>query len=166
MGSGKLAEPSTIVLPAATIEKLLPSALLALSINGTDYVTNKNIISLEFGGKNNIRLDDGFYPGSGFQDAADATSGAIRGRLEFGDREFNRKFVARFQNGSDELTKLKAQTTGTAVITLTCDANNSLAVTFQKVGFSVVEVGDTDGRVTVSVECTLLYDSVNGVISA
>jgi hypothetical protein len=150
VGSGKLTEPSGITLPAATLEKLLPSASLAITINGTDYVTNKNIISLEFGGKNNIRLDDSFYPGSGFQAAGDATSGAIRGRLEFGNREFTLKFLARFQNGSDELTKLKEQTTGTAVITLTYDADNSLQVTFKKVSFAIAEVVDTDGRVTVS----------------
>ncbi|MCC6362207.1 MAG: hypothetical protein IT165_01715 [Bryobacterales bacterium] len=164
VGSGKLTEPSGITLPAATVEKLLPSASLALTINGTNYVTNKNIISLEFGGKNNIRLDDGFYPGSGFQTPADATSGAIRGRMEYGNRQFNLKFVARFVNGSDELTKLKNQTTGTAVITLTYDANNSLEVTFAKVSFSMAEVVDTDGRVTVSVECAPMY--LAGIISA
>jgi hypothetical protein len=164
VGSGKLTEPSGIALPAAIVEKLLPSASLALTINGTNYVTNKNIISLEFGGKNNIRLDDGFYPGSGFQTPADSTSGAIRGRMEYGNRQFNLKFVARFVNGSDELTKLKNQTSGTAVITLTYDANNSLEVTFTKVSFSMAEVVDTDGRVTVSVECAPMYQA--GIISA
>jgi hypothetical protein len=96
VGSGKLTEPSGITLPAAVVEKLLPSASLALTINGTNYVTNKNIISLEFGGKNNIRLDDGFYPGSGFQTPADSTSGAIRGRMEYGtfDAIFTKDHVA------------------------------------------------------------------------
>jgi hypothetical protein len=164
VGSGKLTEPSGIALPAAIVEKLLPSASLALTINGTNYVTNKNIISLELGGKNNIRLDDGFYPGSGFQSPADSTSGAIRGRMEYGNRQFSLKFVARFVNGSDELTKLKNQTSGTAVITLTYDANNSLEVTFTKVSFSMAEVVDTDGRVTVSVECAPMYQA--GIISA
>lgn len=164
VGSGKLTEPSGIALPSAIVEKLLASASLALTINGTNYVTNKNIISLEFGGKNNIRMDDGFYPGSGFQTPADSTSGAIRGRMEYGNRQFNLKFVARFVNGSDELTKLKAQTSGTAVITLTYDANNSLEVTFAKVSFSMAEVVDTDGRVTISVECAPMYQA--GIVSA
>src|ERR1051325_351943 len=163
VGSGKLTDPSGITLPAATAEKLLPSASLALSVNGTDYVTNKNVVSLEFGGKNNIRMEDGYYPGSGFQSAGDTTSGAIRGRMEYGNRQFNLRFVARFKNGSDELTKLKAQTSGTAVATLTYDSNNSLEVTFTKVQFSTAEVGDTDGRVTVSVDCLPLYNS--GIIS-
>src|ERR1035437_8681049 len=31
-------------MPAATVEKLLPSASLTLTINGVDYVTSKNIV--------------------------------------------------------------------------------------------------------------------------
>jgi len=110
-GTGKLTEPSAISMPAATLEKLLPSASLAV-----DYVTNKNIVSLETPWKNNIKMDAGFLPGSGFQTSGDATTGAIRGRLEFGDRQGTLKFTARFDNISTELTKLKAQTTGTATI--------------------------------------------------
>src|SRR3974377_769258 len=120
-GSGKMTEPSAITMPAATAEKLLPSASLTLTINGVDYVTNKNIVSLETSWKNNIRMDQGFYPGSGFQSAGDPPSGAIRGRMEFGNRQGSLKFTARFDNASTELTKLKAQTTSTAVITLTFD---------------------------------------------
>jgi hypothetical protein len=166
VGSGKLTEPSGITLPAATLEKLLPSASLALTINGVDYVTNKNIVSLETSWKNNIRTDAGFFPGSGFQTAGDATTGAIRGRLEFGNRAGALKFVARFDHNSTELTLLKAQTTGTAVIHLQFDTNNSLDITWQKVAFATAEVGETDQIVTVAVDATPLYDSTNGIISA
>src|ERR1039458_7754622 len=41
-GSGKLTEPSAITMPAATVEKLLPSVSLTLTINGVDYVTRKH----------------------------------------------------------------------------------------------------------------------------
>ena len=111
-------------------------------------------------------MDAGFFPGSGFQTPGDATSGAIRGRLEFGKRQGTLRFTARFENGSTELTKLKSQTTGTAVITLTYDANNSLQITWEKVSFATAEVGETDGIVTVAVECLPMYDSTNGIISA
>jgi len=165
-GSGKMTEPSSIVMPAATAEKLLPSASLALTIDGVDYVSNKNIVSLETGWKNNVRMDAGFYPGSGFQTAGDATSGAIRGRLEFGNRQGTLRFTARFENGSTELTKLKNQTTGTAVISLAYDANNSLEITWHKVSFATAEVGETDGVVTVAVECLPMFDAANGIVSA
>src|SRR5512133_2655479 len=68
VGSGKVVDAATgITMPAATAEKLLPSASLALTINGVNYVSNKNIVSLETGWKNNLLADAGFYPGSGFQ---------------------------------------------------------------------------------------------------
>jgi hypothetical protein len=165
-GSGKLTQPSGIALPAATFEKLLPSASLALSINGTDYVSNKNLVSLETSWKNNIKMDAGFFPGSGFQTVGDATSGAVRGRLEFGNRQGGLKFVARFDHNSTELATLQSQNTGTAAITLTFDPNNSLAITWQQVSFATAEVGETDGVVTVAVTCTPQYSASNGVISA
>jgi len=84
-----------------------------VTVNGVDYVTSRNLASLELGFKNNLRLDSGFYPGSGTQDGA-----AIRGRLEFWDRESSLKFTARFEHGSTEHTKLRNQTTGTAVVGL------------------------------------------------
>ncbi len=166
VGSGKFAEPSNIVIPSATLEKLLPSASLTLSINGVNYVTNKNIVSLETAWKNNVRADGGFYPGSGFQTPGDATSGAIRGRLEFGNRQGTIKFVARFENGSSELTKLRSQTTGTATIGLSYDANTSLEITWQKVSFATAELGETDGIVTVSVDCLPMWHETNGIVSA
>ena len=167
VGSGKVIDSATgITMPAATTEKLLPSASLTLSINGVDYVTNKNIVSLETGWKNNIRMDAGFFPGSGFQTAGDGSTGAIRGRLEFGNRVGNLKFVARFMNGSDEYTKLKAQTTGTAVVTLAYDANNSLQLTWQQVTYSVVEIAETDQILTVAVECLPMYHVTNGILTA
>jgi len=166
VGSGKYVEPSGITMPAATVEKLLLSASLALTINGVNYVSNKNIVSLETSWKNNVRLDGGFFPGSGFQTPGDGSSGAIRGRLEFGNRQGALRFVARFENGSTELTKLRQQTAGTAVILLTYDTNNSLELTWHKVSFATAEVGETDGIVTVSVECLPMWDETSGVVSA
>jgi hypothetical protein len=166
VGSGKYVEPSGITMPAATAEKLLPSASLALTINGVNYVSNKNIVSLETSWKNNVRMDGGFYPGSGFQTAGDGASGAIRGRLEFGNRQGMLRFVARFENGSTELTKLRQQTSGAAVLSLTHDVNNSLAITWPKVSFATAELGETDGIVTVAVECLPMWDEANGIISA
>jgi len=106
-------------------------------------------------------------PEWGWSDAyGDATSGAIRGRLEFGNRQGTLKFVARFENGSSELTKLRSQTSGTATIGLSYDANNSLEITWQKVSFATAEVGETDGIVTVSVDCLPMWHETNGIVSA
>jgi hypothetical protein len=245
VGSGKITDPSGLTIPAATVENLMPAASLAITINGVDYVTNKNIVSLETGWKNNLSLDGGFYPGCGFQTqvvgtftttfasnvvtsaghglqdnamvtvsgsalpagltagtvyhvinaATDtmklseteggtevditsdgtpphtmtvlpSTTGAVRGRLEYGNRVGTLRFVARFEDGSLELKKLKAQTTGTAVVSLNHDTYNSLELTWHQLAFSSAEVGDSDGRVTVSVECLPMYHVSNGILTA
>ncbi len=161
VGTGNFTEPSAITLPAATTEHLLPAASAAVTINSVDYVTAKNFVSLEAGWKNNIRLDDGFYPGSGTNEGA-----AIRGRMEVGNREASLRFTARFDDTSLEYTKLKAQTEGTAVITLTYGDNDSLTLTFQRVQFGMVERSSQNGIVTVDVTCVPLYHSVNKLLTA
>ncbi len=165
VASGKLLRPSTIAIPAKTTEKLLPSASLALSILAHDYVAAKNIVSFEMGWKNNIMLNEGFFPGSGFQTGGDATTGAIRGRLEHGERELMAKFVARFVNGSPELTALNSQTSGTLVASLTYDANNSLTITFQKVTYRTTKLDNTNGLVTVAVDVIPLVHATDGLLS-
>jgi hypothetical protein len=157
--SGAFTDPSGIILPTATAENLLNAYSAAITILGVDYVSLKNFESLEMGWDNAFR--EGFFPGSGQQDGFQ-----IQGRLEVGDRVPLFNFVARFVNGSTELQKMRDLTTGTAVVTLTKDANNSLSVTWQQVGFSVAEVGETDGIVTVSVTGKPQYNATNGVVSA
>ena len=263
VGSGKHLVPSGIAIPAATAELLLPSSSISCEINGVDYVTNKNIVSLDVTWKNNLHVDSGFFPGSGMQGAdtqveritltgtggtanvtlaggltklatfgtsltltagafvtswladydaqgivissdgpeiiftakvagtgftapaianvapnlagtvdhvqgniASGSSGAIRGRLEVGDREAGLTFVARFDHNSYELTKLKGQNEGTAVISLTYDANNSLQLTYHRCVFSVAELGETDGILTVQVTVTPLWHVSNGLLTA
>ena len=161
VGSGKFAEPSEITLPAATAETLLPAASASITINGVDYVTAKNFVSLEAGWNNNILLDDGFYPGSGTNAGA-----AIRGRLEVGSREASLRYTARFEAGSTEYAKMKNQTEGTAVISLTYDTSHSFTLTFQRVQFGLVERGSQNGIVTVDVTCVPLYHSTNGIFTS
>ena len=165
VGSGKLTEPSGISLPAATAEKLLPAASLAATIITVDYVSLKNILSLEIGIKNNLNINEGFFPGSGFQTGGDATSGAIRGRIEIGARQYSLKFTVRLDSASAEWTKLKAGTTGTAVIGVTYDTNNNWTATFQKIAIKVVNFTDANGIVTANCEADPLYDSTNGILS-
>jgi len=86
--------------------------------------------------------------------------------MEVGDRVPAFSFVARFVDGSTELQKVRDLTTGTAVIALTKDANNSLSVTWHKMGFSVADLGETDGIVTVAVTGQPMYDETNGLLTA
>lgn len=165
VGSGKHASPSSIVIPNATTEKLLASASLAMTVNSVDYVTAKKIVNLELTWRNNLRTDAGFYPGSGFH-TTDPTSGAVRGRLEVGERELAFRFTARFDASSTELAQVENQTEGTAVLSLTYNANNSLQLTVQRVQIASAELDEADGLVTVNAECAALWHSSNGLITA
>jgi hypothetical protein len=163
--SGILTLPSAITIPAATTENLLPAGTAAITINGTDYVANKNIVSVQFGWKNNIQLSDGFFPGSGFQTAGDATSGAVRGRMEYGARAANFSFVARANSSSPEYAALIALTSGTAVVNLSQGSSHIFQATFQKMPYRAVRRGDLNGLCTVEVTGDPMYHPSNGILS-
>lgn len=160
VGSGLITEPSAITLPAKTAEKELPGASLALTIIGTDYVALKSVVSLDWGWDNAPREETGFFPGSGTQNGY-----AVKGRIENGDRIPMLKFVTRVRVGSPEYATLRNLTTGTAVITQTFDANNSYTATFHQIGFKVVELGETNGLMTLSVEASTQFHASNGVLT-
>lgn len=159
INTGVCTEPSVVTLPAPAVFHEFIANSLTLTIAGVDYVASKSWESLEIVWDNMFR--PGWFPGNTFQDGF-----ATQGRFEVGDRQCGFSFVVRYANGSTELTKLRALTTGTAVIGLSYDSNNSLAFTWQKMGFRVVEIGNKDGIVTVGVTGDPLYDSTNGVCSA
>ena len=133
---------------------------MSLTINGVDYVSNKRILSGSIAWKNNLMLQAGFYPGSGLQSGY-----AIRGRLEIGARVPSFTFTTRLVNGSDEYSKLVAQTTGTAVLSVNYDANNSAQWTWQKISYQVVENTEADGIVAVTVTIAPQYHATNGILT-
>jgi predicted RecB family endonuclease len=75
------------------------------------------------------------------------------------------QFVVRVQAGSTEYASLIALTTGTATFTMARDANNSFTMLIQKLGFNVVELGNTDGIATLQVTGVQLYDATNGLVT-
>lgn len=156
--SGKYTEPSSYTMPASPTLHEMQAGGMTLTINGIDYVASKNFLSLDASWDNNFR--PGFFPGSGTQDGFQ-----IQGRLEIGDRTCGFTYVARYANGSTELTKLRALTSGTAVITFTYDANNALSMTYQKMIFKMAELGESDGMVTVAVTASPQYDVTNGLLT-
>jgi hypothetical protein len=167
VGSGKYVSPSTIDMPAIESEHVLNSAAAStVTIRTVNYITNKRFVSLDMMYKNNVRLDTGFYPGSGTQ-----SSYAIRGRMRRGDPTASLSFVAEFDDGSTELTDMLAGTEGTAQITIpgaTIGAGpqtHKLDVTFHRVVFKGAVIGETDGLVTVQVDCSVMKHATNGVMT-
>ncbi|MBN9658631.1 MAG: hypothetical protein J0H49_10670 [Acidobacteria bacterium] len=166
VGCGKVASPSNIALPASPLVEHTMSGMSAtVTINGVDYVLNKSLVSVDTSFQNNIDLDGGFFVGSGFDDGW-----ALRGRMERSNRSYGLNFVARVESNSTEEAKLKSLTTGPAVITLTGDSidgthNHTVKLSYVKVGFKAVEVGDSNGKVVYAVACEPIWDATNGILT-
>lgn len=159
-GSGLLTQPSAITLPATLSEHNALSSSMALTINGTDYVAGKTILSGSIGWKNNLLLNAGYYPGSGIQSGA-----AVRGRQELGVRVPTFTFVARLLHTSPEYAALIAQTTGTAACTLTYDSTHNFTWNWEQISYKVVKRGQADGIATVEVTVQPQYNSSTGILS-
>jgi hypothetical protein len=159
--SGLYTEPSAVTLAAQPTWSEMRSASLALTINGVDYVAAKTWVSLETGWENNFR--PGWLPGSTAVDGY-----ATQGRFEVGDRVPTFSFVVRYQHGSTELATLRALTTGTAVVGLQSgtDVNNALTLTWEKTAFTVAELADENGIVTIGVTVIPMFDPTNSLFSA
>jgi hypothetical protein len=154
VGSGRIIEPSGVTVPSLITEHILPQSSIALVINGVDYVANANIISGEFSWKNNYLANAGFFPGSGVQNpvgGATVGAGAVRGRMEIGNRTTTLTFRARLDATSAEFAALQAGTTGTAKFSITYDAANSMTVDWDQIQYEMVDYGDSDGLVSVDV---------------
>jgi hypothetical protein len=159
--TGMYTSPSGITLPAATPHEFNAGMITALTFNGVNYLSGgaaKQFVSMDASWENNFR--PGFFPGSGSQDGYQ-----IQGRFEWGDRTFTVQFVVRVEAGSTEYASLIALTTGTATFTMTRDADNSFTMLIPKMGFNVVELGNTDGIATLQVTGVQLYDPTNGLVT-
>ena len=144
VGSGKVITPSAITLPTVLAENFLNAAGASVIINGIDYVLNQTLISVEVNWNNNVRLDAGYYPGSGSQNGF-----ALRGRMEWGDRTCQITVRARACPGSAEYNALLTMASGPATISVTGTAPHAITMTFPKVMYSSVVNGEADGLVTV-----------------
>ena len=156
VGTGSVTFPSGLTFPAVTPEHMLNASGAAININDIDYVLNASFISAEFRWNNNVRLASGYYPGSGQQNGF-----ALRGRMEYGNRECTLTFVARAAKGSEEFANLMTQKEGPVTITVKGAAIGGGAQFHQ---FSILSTravtsgvvnGEADGIVTVN--CTVKF---------
>jgi hypothetical protein len=135
---------------------MLNASGAAININGIDYVLNQSFISAEFRWNNNVRLASGYYPGSGQQNGY-----AIRGRMEYGNRECTLTFVARAAKGSQEFANLMSQAEGPTTITVkgaqigAGPQNHQFSILSTRSSTSGVVNGEADGIVTVN--CTVRF---------
>ncbi len=163
-GAGVHATPSAVTLPSVLVEKYMRSSSMSITVNGTDYVAGtpgaKTILSGSMTWNNNCILPLRYTPGSGL----DADGFAVGNRIFIGNRASGLQFTALLTKDSTEYTKLKSQTTGTAVITLTFDATHFVTWTYESVSFQMREVTQVEGLVAVTVTCATKSDPTNGVL--
>lgn len=164
VGCGKFASASTITIPAVTTEHSLNSgSATAITINGVNYISNARFFNFELTYRNNIRLDAGYYPGSGTQSGFN-----LRGRMWRGDPQVTARITALFENGSTELDDFLAQTEGTGRITIPGAAmgvaTHLLDITLYRTVTENVQIGDQDGLVSISADIACLEHASNGVL--
>jgi hypothetical protein len=154
-GSGLVTTPSAVSVPAVTTEHHALASGMSLSINGVDYVAAASGVSGSFTWSNALLAEEGYYLGSG----EDGAGFAVRNRLEYGKRVAGFEFTARLLSSSLEYTKLKALTTGSAVIVLPYDTTHTATITLTEVGFIKTENTEQNGLVTVKVTAEPMFNS-------
>ena len=166
-GAGRVQIPGVTPMPALTQEHFLNAAGASININGVDYVLQESFVSLEFRWNNNVRLDTGFFPGSGTQNGY-----AVRGRMEYGIREMTLNFVARAQKGSAEYNNLINQTEGPATFgvqgaLISGTTYHNFTITMPRTRMQSVVNGEDNNIVTVQCGVTALQptDGVTPIIS-
>lgn len=166
VGTGQVVSPSGIVMPALTTEHFLNAASATINIGGIDYVATQSFISLEFRYNNNVRLPSGYYPGSGTQNGY-----AIRGRMEYSNRDISLTFVARAAKGSTEYNNLISLAENPLTVTLTGGIIGAGPATFgaqisaPRTVLSAVTNADADGLVTVNCTVTFLKPPTGDIIT-
>lgn len=156
VGTGDIVQPSGVLIPTTPMFEHAVKPTL-FTIGAENYVTERSFVSLSLTYNNNIRLDQGCFPGSGY----DSSLYQKRGRLENGDRTITLQLVARMRAGSTEFDKLKAKTHGpTSVlcngetIAGTPPSPNDFKVDFPDSIISAAVIGDDAGILTVQVDVT------------
>ena len=167
VGCGKYVSPSTVVVPVVTAEHFLNAGgASSITIIANDYLATNKFNTLSFGVRNNLRRERMYYPGSGTLDGYQ-----IGGRMQHGDREAFLNWTVDFVDGSDELTKMLALTTGTGVVTVggavigAGPSTHEAKATFQQIGIKSAVIGNSSGIVTVACDASVQKHSANGVVT-
>jgi hypothetical protein len=149
-GSGISIVPSGITLPTTpVVENFMSASSMAISVNGVDYVSTKQVLLGSISWKNNPILPLMFTPGSGL----DVNGFAVGNRIFIGDRDVSLTFTAFLEASSTQYAALVAQSTGVTTVTFTHDSGDFVTFTFNVTSFEKVEQTQENGIVAVT--CTM-----------
>lgn len=167
-GTGKYADPSNIdvaTMPFVNEHRMGAGGTTTLTILARDYIALKTFVSLDFGIKKSLRLDEGFYPGSGQQNGYD-----IRGRMQHGKREATLTATVECTAGSPELDDLLNQTEGSAHLVMegptigAGPAKHKIDVEWPRITFQATQLGESNGKVTVAITASIMKHPTLGVM--
>ena len=171
VGSGMLSTGATAPTGAPAVTSIFINQMLKLEIGpvgGSFAEVAARWHNWQLQGNKNIQRDSGFYPGSGFLTTGDASSGAIRGRAEYGKRRAALTLGLRVQTGSTEYSELKAATrlkakitaTGASIPTTSPDVKFSFILEFPNYAYKVLSIAEIgDGIELFNLESLLFYDA-------
>jgi len=155
-GSGISTLPSGVSLPSTPVnEAFMSASSMAITVNGVDYVSSKQVLMGSISWKNNPILPLMFTPGSGL----DSDGFAVGNRIFIGDRDVQLTFTAFLEASSTQYAALVAQTTGVTTVTFTFDATHYVTFNFPVTSFEMVEDVQEDGIVAVTCTMAPRYDS-------
>ncbi len=166
LGTGAFERPSGITIPTIYDETSLNAGnVTTLSMCGFDYLTNKRFVDVNFGWKNNIRDQSGYFPGSGNQDEYQ-----LRGRMRRGAPSITLKSTVECDSGSSEEDALLDQTEGTGIIEFTAPGADTtydsiFKITFHRLRVLSTPIKDSDGIASYDVEYKPLKHTSNGVVT-
>lgn len=155
-GSGISTLPSGVPLPSSPVsEAFMSASSMAISVNGVDYVSSKQVLMGSITWDNNQILPLMFTPGSG----VDSDGFAVGNRIFIGDRNVKLTFTAFLEASSTQYAALVAQSTGVTTVTFTFDATHYVTFTFPITSFETVEDVQEEGIVAVTCTMAPRYDS-------
>jgi hypothetical protein len=133
-------------------------------VSGAEADISCDVRSIRFRSEYSYFENDGYCPGSGYLTTADANSGQIRNKLEFGRRACLVEFVVRADNTTTLLDRLEARTEVTATMTFvgaTISGANAhkLIVRIPRVRYKAVPIAADGDLITYQVQGLLLYDA-------
>ena len=153
-GSGISTLPSGVSLSTALTEAFMSASSMAISVNGVDYVSSKQVLMGSISWKNNPILPLMFTPGSGL----DSDGFAVGNRIFIGDRDVQLTFTSFLEHTSTQYAALVAQSTGVTTVTFTFDATHYVTFTFNITSFETAEQTQEDGIVAVTCKMAARYD--------
>ena len=165
VGTGRFAHPAGITIPPFATEHSLRAGGSSIVVMGVDYVANHKFMTCNWGYKNNIKLDQGFYPGSGSQNNA-----SVRGRMRRGVPAITFNYTAEFEHDSNELDFYLNQTEGAAVLKVEGQvigagpAKHMFNINMPRVMFSAAVVGENDNTLTIAMEVAVLQHPGTGEV--